>query len=375
MGKWVLRMNKQSATGKSSRSNQRALRPIGLLIILATAYAVYHLNFKQSVGHDLFELMGTVVDIKVVVPNYVDAEELIAETRSEMEKVVDVMNAYNPESFVARLNDLPTSTPLKVEADEAIILDVLEKSREVSELSDGAFDITFASVGRYWRFDPSDPRLPSDEEIERAKNRIDYRQVVIDKEEGTVMLSGEETRIDLGGIAKGTVVDVAIRFLKRHGAEGALVNAGGDMYGFGTKADGQSWTVGLQHPRKPTGTVIPGVYIRVGGREVGDFAVVTSGDYERSFVHEGTRYHHIIDPRTGLPSSGVSSVTVISRSAEWADAMATAIFVMGAEEGMALAENRPELEAVMITDDLEVLATSGLADSVKGIELKIGASN
>ncbi len=358
----------EANAAKNNWMNYRSLRPIGLLIILATAYGWWYLNAREFVAKKGFILMGTSVEITVVGPHYVNLDKLIDNTRVEMQKVVDVMNAYDPDSFVSRLNDLPSSTPLKVQQGEEVILDVLDTAHKVSELSDGAFDITFASVGRYWRFDPTDPRLPSDEEVAVAKERIDYRNVVVDREAGTVTLLGDQTRIGLGGIAKGKVVDVAIRYLRTHGADGALVNAGGDMFGFGTKPGGESWKIGLRHPRQQDTLMTDN--ISIGGRNFGDFAVVTSGDYERSFIHDGIRYHHIIDPRTGMPSSGLSSVTVFGVNAEWADAFATAIFVLGADKGLDLAERLQGFEAIIITDDLKVLATKGLAGLARGIELK-----
>ncbi|MBN1866340.1 FAD:protein FMN transferase [Candidatus Sumerlaeota bacterium] len=304
-----------------------------------------------------FSMMGTRVNVTVVPPRKTNLETLIDGVRSEMARIESVMNAHDPTSFVSRLNDLPASTPLRVRPEEAEILDVLDEARRVSELSGGAFDITVASVGRLWDFDPHRPRIPTEEEIASAIDGIDYRQVVVDRATSSVLLAGEGARIDLGGIAKGTAIDRAVDYLTSHGIRSALVDAGGDVYVLGKKTRGVPWKIALQDPRDTTGvlaTLTPE-----------NIAVVTSGDYERAIAIDGKRYHHILDPRTGMPAEGLISVTVFAPKAQTADALATALFVLGPERGMELAERLEGVEAILITEDRRMHATSGLKETLR----------
>jgi thiamine biosynthesis lipoprotein len=338
------------------------------IFVVGVLYAcwLFSQQGRLELHREAFLMMGTVVEVTVSVPHGADGEALIEGARTEMERVVALFNPSNPESFVARLNRQPPDTPLAVGPDEGEVLDVLEQALRISELSHGAFDITFASAGDLWRFDRENPSLPTPDEIARIPERIDYHRVVVDREGLTVTLLGEKTRIGLGGIAKGTVVDKGIAWLGSHGAEAALINAGGDIRGFGFKPDGEPWRVGLRHPREK-GKLVPNVRL-----PVVDSAVVTSGDYERSFVIDGTRYHHILNPRTGMPATGLISVTLSAPTAELADALATAVFVLGPAEGLALAERTADVDAILITDDERILATSGVPTAITEIDLSEG---
>jgi FAD:protein FMN transferase len=343
------------------------IHPSMLIFLFVGLYAFWLFNQRDEleIHREAFLMMGTVVEVTVSVPHDTDAEALLAGAHAEMERVAALFNPRNAESFVARLNRQPTGVPLAVGPDEGEVLDVLEQALRISELSEGAFDITFASVDDLWRFDRENPSLPTPDQIARIPEKIDYRRVVVDREALTVTLLGEGTRIGLGGIAKGTVVDKGAAWLGEHGVDAALINAGGDIRGFGRKPDGSPWRVGLRHPREK-GKLVPGVRL-----PVADFSLVTSGDYERSFVIDGTRYHHILNPKTGMPATGLISVTLFAPTTELADALATAVFVLGPDEGLALAEKTVDVEAILITDHERILATTGLPPSITSIELAV----
>lgn len=314
---------------------------------------------------DRYMMMGTLVEITVTAPRSKDPAALAEGARREIERMENIFSSYKKDSFVSRLNDLPAGTPLRIQPGEESVLDVLDAARRVSEWSDGAFDITFASVGRFWNLDPENPRLPTPEEIAEALPKINYRNVIVDRATSTVLLSEEGTKIGLGGIAKGAIVDSAIRYLREKGAFGALVNAGGDLYVFGKKDRNVSWRLQLQHPRNRSRGLPPEGFVLDK-----DVSVVTSGDYERFVEINGKRYHHIINPRTGMPATGLMSVTALAPTAMMADALATAFFVMGPEKGLALAERLQNVEALFITEKEEVLCTSGIPEALRNIQLK-----
>jgi thiamine biosynthesis lipoprotein len=231
------------------------------------------------------------------------------------------------------------------------ILKTLQAAKNIGDLSDGAFDVTFLAVGKLWSLKPEHPIIPDDDAIQKALGLVNYRDLVLDEEAGTAFLPKEGMLLDLGGIAKGTAVDLAIRSLKGSGIENALVNAAGDIYALGNRPDGTPWKVGIQDPRKKPGLL--------GELRVSNRSVSTSGDYERMVIIDGKRYHHIINPRTGKPSEGVISVTIVAPSAEEADGLATAVFLLGVEKGLALAERIPNVEALVIDSDGKRHPSSG----------------
>ncbi|MFT7679692.1 MAG: thiamine biosynthesis lipoprotein, partial [Planctomycetota bacterium] len=221
----------------------------------------------------------------------------------------------------------------------------------LGELTDGAFDVTFASVGKLWDFKAKPPVLPTPEQVTDALKAVGYERVRIDLDASTIELPAG-TRLGLGGIAKGYGVDRAMRVLLEHGIEHGIVNAGGDMKVLGTRF-GESWRIAIKHPREREKVLamVP----------ISNLCMVTSGDYERFFEHEGTRYHHILDPRTGYPATGGMSVTVIAPEAGFADALATALAVIGPERGIPLVEGLERVECLIVDMQGELHSTSGLA--------------
>jgi thiamine biosynthesis lipoprotein len=220
---------------------------------------------------------------------------------------------------------------------------------EFSRLTDGAFDITYASAGQY--YDYRKGTRPSSEQLAQALPAIDYHHVVIDPQDSTIRYSYPGVRIDLGGIAKGYAVDRCIAILQDAGIKSAMVNAGGDTRVLG-KHWKQPWMVGIRDPRNEEGlvTMIP----------LEDTAISTSGDYERYFEKDGVRFHHILNPRTGTSSSGVRSVSIIGAEATTTDALSTSVFVMGTEAGLKLVDSLPDIEAVIIDNQGKMFYSQGL---------------
>ena len=226
---------------------------------------------------------------------------------------------------------------------------------EVRTVLESAFDVTFASVGKLWDFKADPPTLPDGAQIEAALRSVGWQRVSVDVAARTVAMPAG-TRMGLGGIAKGYGVDRAMAVLLEHGIENGIVNAGGDLKALGRDGD-QAWTIGIKHPRDRERAIaaVP----------VSNVCLVTSGDYERFFELDGVRYHHILDPRTGRPATGCMSATVSAPDAAVADAVATAICVLGPELGLELVGKLPRIEAIVVGMDGEVQTSTGLRSATK----------
>ncbi|MBU1486606.1 FAD:protein FMN transferase, partial [bacterium] len=278
-------------------------------------------------------LMGTVVEIKVVGKDQAKAKEALNKAFGEIEKVNSLMSTYIEESEVSLLN---REGEAKVSKET---LEVIEEALKISSLSQGAFDITVRPLINLWRRAGKEKKLPSREEIEGALSLAGFEGIEI--KEDVVSLKSAGMEIDLGGIAKGYAVDKAIEALKDAGIENALVNAGGDIYALGLRSSKKPWTIGIRHPREKN-KILATV-------KVTNKAVTTSGDYERYFMLGGVRYSHIISPKTGYPVSEVPmSVSIIAQNCTLADALATACFVLGPDEGIKLIESLGQVEGMII---------------------------
>jgi len=231
---------------------------------------------------------------------------------------------------------------------------VIQKARQLSELSEGGFDITVGPLTRLWRTAREKKIPPEAEELKKILERVNFRDLVIDSG-GKVFLKQAGMAIDLGGIAKGYAVDRAFELLRDLGYENVIVNAGGDLRAGGTKL-GQPWEIGIQHPRQPDKLLA-----RI---SVSDRAVATSGDYEKFFTYKNRRYHHIFKPRDGLPAEGCQSVTILCEKGVMADGLATAVFVMGPERGYALCQKLDGVDCLIIDREGKTISTPGLKNCI-----------
>ena len=290
-------------------------------------------------------VMGTVVRIELWSDSGKSGQTAIAAVMEEMRRVDRLMSTYKEDSEISRVNREAARQPITISKE---LLELLERALRMSELTHGAFDITYASAGHLYDF----PRKikPSAEALAAALAAINYRHVALDRANGTVRFLRSGMRIDLGGIAKGHAVDRAIALLQARGIKHALVSAGGDSRVIGDRR-GRPWTVGIRDPRQRDKViaVVP----------LSNAAISTSGDYERYFEAEGVRYHHIIHPRSGQPASGVRSVTAVGADSTTIDALSTSIFVMGVKNGLALVESLPGVEAVVVDADGKIHYSSG----------------
>jgi thiamine biosynthesis lipoprotein len=286
--------------------------------------------------------MGTSLNFVAYTNPRVDEAAAMAAFRAavvEMKRLESVLSEWRSDTEVGRVNLRPGAWVTI--GDE--LTAVLEKSLWASRISEGTFDITFQVMSGVWKFGTSQdaiPKLPDAREIARRRAFIDYRRIELDKARHRVRIP-RGFQIGLGGIAKGYIVDRASDVLRKAGLEAYLVQAGGDLYGAGKKPDGSDWVSGIQDPRGKNGAFFATIGLE-------DHAFSTAGDYARSFVLNGRRYHHIIDPRTGYPATASRSVTVWAKDAFTADAVDDAVFILGPEKGLALVESLEGVGAVIV---------------------------
>jgi FAD:protein FMN transferase len=288
-------------------------------------------------------IMGTRISVEVWHNDESVAEAAIDDVMSEFRRLDQALSPYIETSELYRVNQLAAKQPVAISKE---FFDLIAKSLTFSELTHGAFDITFASVG--YQYDYRKGVKPSDQAIADALSLINYRLIKLDTTKQSVSFEREGVRIDLGGIAKGYAVDRGIELLSQQGIEHALITAGGDSRLLGDHR-GRPWHIGIQAPRDKgaLAAVLP----------LSETAISTSGDYERYFVQDGVRYHHIISPKTGRSAGQLRSVTILGPNATRTDALSTSVFVLGLKQGLALINRLDDVEAVII-DNQDTMHTS-----------------
>ena len=317
----------------------RLLPLLAVLLFPALARAEWH--YREEA------IMGTRVAVELWSEDAALAQRAMDEVIAEMRRTDELMSTYKPESQLSQVNAHAHERPVQVDAD---IIEVVARALEMSRLSGGAFDITYASVGYLYDFRAH--QRPSNQQIAAALPGVDYRQVQVDRDARTIRFLRPGVRIDLGGIAKGYAVDRSIERLRGLGIEHAMVNAGGDTRLLGDRR-GKPWVVGIRDPRNE-GRMVTRLPLE-------EEAISTSGDYERYFEEDGVRYHHILVPGTGRSARGVRSATVIGADATLTDALSTTVFVLGVEHGMRLIAQLPGVEAVVVDDQGRIYYSDGLA--------------
>jgi len=296
-------------------------------------------------------IMGTAVRVELWHEDGAEARAAMSAVMNEMHRIDASMSPYKPESELSRINREAAQKPVSISQE---MFDLIMRSIEFSKLSGGAFDITFSSVG--YLYDYRGHTKPTDEQIAEALPGISYRHLQLDPKARTIHYARRGVRIDLGGIAKGYAVDNCIAILKGRGVKNAIVTAGGDSRLLGDRR-GRPWNVGIRDPRRrgEVAAVLP----------LADVAISTSGDYERFFEEDGVRYHHIINPKTGKPATGVRSVTIVGPDGITTEGLTKSVFVKGPKEGMRLIESIKGVDAIIINDAGQMLYSPGLRDAVQ----------
>lgn len=297
------------------------------------------------------EVMGTELKIKALGQERKQLKDAVVAAVDEIRRVENLMTDWR-KSPLTEINERAGSSATKSPKE---LVDIIHRSTGISEITDGAFDITYGSVGRLWSFKGNVRELPDPKLISSALKKVDYRKIGINQKNNTILLP-EGVTIGLGGIAKGYGVDRAMQVLMNHGIKNALVNAGGDMKALGTN-NGQVWEIAIKHPRNRERAMAL--------VKISNSCVVTSGDYERFFEIDNKRYHHILNPLTGYPSTKAMSATVVAPNAEMADALATALVVLGPKHGLPIIEKLPRVEAILVDMDGDVFATTGMQNTLQ----------
>jgi thiamine biosynthesis lipoprotein len=333
---------------------------VGLFLIVALYIFANKRRVDADSGYRL--VMGTFAHLKAVARNQDTAGKCVQSAFEEIKKVDELMSDYKSDSEISRVNRDAFKQAVNVSAST---FEVLQKSVDFSELSEGAFDITIAPLAELWRTAAEVNSVPTEAELEQARSKVGYEKLILDANEMTVRFAVDGMKLDLGGIAKGYSIDKATEAMQAGGAIGGMVDVGGDIRCFGLPPEGKkTWRIGLQDPAQPEGgdeTLGGGAGRILMVLKLKNAAVATSGGYQRFVLIEGKKHSHIINRDTGASAEGASSVTVISQSAIDADALATSVSVMGAEKGLALIEKTPQTEAILITPspEYELIKTSG----------------
>jgi thiamine biosynthesis lipoprotein len=303
--------------------------------------------------------MGSPVHVSVWTADETAAVAAIEKVFAEFDRLDALMSVWKAGSDVLRINDAAGKTAVAVSPE---VREVLRASQEVSRLTGGKFDVTFGALSGVWKFDHDlDGQIPNRSEIVSRLPLIDYQALQIDDGAGTAGLTRAGMKVHLGAIGKGYAIDRSVTILRESGVVDFMIQSGGDLFLSGRRGD-RLWRVGIQDPRGDPNSIFAAI-------EMADAAFSTSGDYERFFIRDGHRYHHILDPDTGEPAMRCRSVTIMAKTGTAADGLSTGVFILGAEEGMALIEKLPGVEGVIVTADNQVLVSSGLETRLERIKL------
>ena len=316
------------------------------LFLILMPLTLLSVNVQAEWFKDARGIMGTNIEVEIWDTDVIHAKGCIEEVMGEMERINQDMSPYIKTSELYQVNLRAAKAPVKISQE---MYDLITRSLQLSELSHGAFDITFASIG--YRYDYRKHIKPSDAQIKASLAEINYRHIKLDAKNRTIFFDMPGVRIDLGGIAKGHAVDNSIDLLRKCGITEAMVTAGGDSRIIGDHA-GRPWMIGIKDPRNKKTSII--------AIPLSNTAISTSGDYERFFIKDGVRYHHIINPKTGKSVHSTRSVSIIAPDATTSDGLSTTIFVMGPKAGMALIEQLKDVDAVIIDNKGRISYSSGL---------------
>jgi thiamine biosynthesis lipoprotein len=305
---------------------------------------------NQSMHKRTLRLMGNRFEISVAADNADLAEAHIDSAVAEISRIEKLLTTFSDDSQTNEINRNAGIQPVKVDEE---VFDLIARSLKISSLTQGAFDITYGSIDKsLWNFDVNMKQLPDAETARKSVRLINYRNVIMDAENTTVFLKEGGMRIGFGGIGKGYAADRAKQVLKERGVLSGVVNASGDLTTWGVQPDGKKWTIGIVNPDS-----VNEIFSYM---DISDLAVATSGNYEKFVMIDGKKYSHTINPRTGLPVTGIKSVTIITTNAEIADAMATPVMIMGIYVGLDMINQMKNIEAIIIDDNNNLYTSNNI---------------
>ncbi len=347
------------AKGKGHRAKGIEYKFRNLFLLFALCSLLFALTFSCSPGKDklykeIRTSMYTVVEITVSSDSEEKAKTAVDRAFNELDRLAKLLNFYSEESEVSMINRHAGDKPVKVSSET---LEIIEKALYVSENTEGAFDITVGPVVRLWDF--KNKVIPDEKTIKEKLKIVGYKNIIVDRQKSTVFLKKRGMQMDLGGIIKGYAADKAVEVLKKNGIKSGIVAVAGDIKVFGKRPDGGLWNVGIQNPRQKSDKDEIIAAIGLSG-----MAISTSGDYQKFFIKDGKRYHHLLNPKTGYPVYDCQSVTVITKDAVFTDAFATGIFILGPEKGLDVMK-KLGFDGVIVDKDGKIHATEGIKNRIK----------
>ena len=293
--------------------------------------------------------MGSRFDITVVANSKDQGNEYIDIAIDEISRIEKIISSWDPNSQTSTINKNAGIKPVVVDKE---LFELIERAQAISKLTSGAFDISYASMDKIWKYDGSMTEMPSEEKIKNSVEKVGFQNILLNKKEQTVFLKFKGMKIGFGAIGKGYAADKAKAILIDKGVKSGIINASGDLNAWGKQANGKDWMVAITNPlnKEKAFSWLP----------VNNAAVVTSGNYEKFVNFNGVRYSHIIDPRTGYPSTGIVSVTIFTKNAEFADAISTSIFVMGVETGLDFINQLKGVACIIVDEDNKVHSSNNI---------------
>ncbi len=366
---------KTAVSFQRSAFGKKISLPIYSLLLIACCLSLLFSCTKQDQMYkESRVLMDTYCTITVVSTSEEKAKEAIDAGFAEIQKLDKFLNNFEEDSEISAVSREAGIKPVHVSKET---MDLMQKTIGISRITNGAFDPTITPVLKLWKFSgrPADPSMPPADAIKSALKLVGYKKIKINSNSSSIYLEDKGMELDLGGIAKGYAADKAVAAIKARGIKAALVALAGDIRGYGLSTSGNAWKVGIQDPRpenanseKPWEDIFASVHLK-------DSAISTAGDYQRFFIKDGKRYHHIIDPATGYPSdSGLISVSVIAPEGYMADGIDTAILILGAEKGMKLLESMG-LDGVLVYADKKILITKNLFGKIDILKKEYQSAN
>ena len=294
--------------------------------------------------------MGSHFEVIALDSDSTRAHQAIALAYREIDRIEKLISSWQATSQTTRINESAGISPVVVDEE---LYNLIYRCLKISRLTQGAYDISFAGMGNIWEFNGQElAEFPDSAQVAGASSLVNYKEIVLDRDQLSVYLTKPGMKIGFGSIGKGYAANRAMEKMKQHGIRSGMINAGGDLISWGKNINHEAWSVGIANPDQDQGIA--------GWLALEDVALVTSGDYEKFFTYHQQRYGHIIDPRTGYPAMGIKSVSVICPDAELADALATAVYVLGETEGLQLLNQLTGVEGLIITSDNQMLKSENL---------------
>ncbi|RSK40461.1 FAD:protein FMN transferase [Mangrovimonas spongiae] len=319
------------------------------LVPLYCFLIVSQVTLAQSTYKKTLKLMGSRFDITVIADSQEQANGFINDAVEEIQRIERLISSWDPNSQTSLINSQAGIKPVVVDLE---LFTLIKRAIGISKLTQGAFDISYASMDKIWHFDGSMTKMPEASTIKQSVSKVGYKNIILDEANHSVFLKLKGMKIGFGAIGKGYAADQAKALLKEKGVQGGIINASGDMNTWGYQTNGKPWQIAITNPlnKDHVFAMLP----------VDDRAIVTSGNYEKYVKFNNTRYTHIIDPRTGYPSTGVISVSVLAPKAELADALATSIFVMGKDIGLDFVNQLEQIDCIIIDENGTVFYSNNI---------------